>query len=520
MTIAEKKRILLNNIFGVDIDSQAVEVTKLSLLLKVLEGETSQTIHSTLRLFHERALPDLGNNIKCGNSLIGPDFYDNQQISFLNEEEKYKVNVFDWKTEFKGIMESGGFDAVIGNPPYGFHQIHTDALKPYFKINYESSAGSYENYFLFYEKSLKLLKSNGIHGFIVPVTWLTIPSAKSLRTYILNNYYIKEINWLPEFVFENAKVNTLVSVIQKSKHGTVKVKIYDDVNINGQSKETKEISQKEFIENNYQINIFQGIEDVQILKKIQKQSKPLKEYASPCSGYNPYEVGKGQSPNGGLQTKKDVQEKPYHSDKQKGKEWKPEITGRNLDRYYVNVASNRWIKYGPWLAAQRDPNNFFGKRILVQEITGGKERRIIASYYDKELYYSRDVIPIITSQEFPDPKYLLGIINSKLITWFHHKSNPKAQKSLFPKVLVSDLEKLPIHIIDRKKEMTFYDRIIDLVDHMLETQNKFHSAKTESDKKHYQRNIGILDKQIDELVYKLYGLTEEEVRVVEENTKE
>ncbi len=74
LTTAEKKRILLNNIYGVDIDSQAVEVTKLSLLLKVLEGENNQTLERQLRFFHERALPDLGDNIKCGNSLIGPDF--------------------------------------------------------------------------------------------------------------------------------------------------------------------------------------------------------------------------------------------------------------------------------------------------------------------------------------------------------------------------------------------------------------------------------------------------------------
>ena len=98
LTTAEKKRILLNNIYGVDIDSQAVEVTKLSLLLKVLEGENNQTLANQLRMFHERALPDLGDNIKCGNSLIGPDFY--QQQTMLDDEERYRVNVFDWEKEF------------------------------------------------------------------------------------------------------------------------------------------------------------------------------------------------------------------------------------------------------------------------------------------------------------------------------------------------------------------------------------------------------------------------------------
>ena len=117
LTTDERKRILLCNIFGVDIDAQAVEVTKLSLLLKVIEGEAHQADWVRRR---ERILPDLGNNIKCGNSLIGPEFYHNEQMLLLDEETQYRVNVFDWKQGFSEIMERGGFDCVIGNPPYVF----------------------------------------------------------------------------------------------------------------------------------------------------------------------------------------------------------------------------------------------------------------------------------------------------------------------------------------------------------------------------------------------------------------
>src|SRR5205807_5249474 len=92
LTTQEKKRILLNSIYGVDIDSQAVEVTKLSLLLKVLEGESNQSLVSQLRLFQERALPDLDRNIKCGNSLIDTNFYDLHQLSFFDEETQYRIN--------------------------------------------------------------------------------------------------------------------------------------------------------------------------------------------------------------------------------------------------------------------------------------------------------------------------------------------------------------------------------------------------------------------------------------------
>jgi hypothetical protein len=120
LTTAERKRILLNCIYGLDIDPQAVEVTKLSLLLKVLEGENQQTLMTQLRLFHERALPDLGSNIKCGNALIAQDFYHNRQLNLINQKEHYRINVFDWKDGFPTILtaENGGFNVVIGNPPY------------------------------------------------------------------------------------------------------------------------------------------------------------------------------------------------------------------------------------------------------------------------------------------------------------------------------------------------------------------------------------------------------------------
>ncbi|MGH7808411.1 MAG: Eco57I restriction-modification methylase domain-containing protein, partial [Thermodesulfobacteriota bacterium] len=171
LTTSERKRILLNNIYGVDIDSQAVEVTKLSLLLKVLEGENEETLSRQLKLFHQRALPDLGSNIKCGNSLIGPDFYKNQQMSFLNEEERYRINVFDWQAEFPEIMKSGGFNAVIGNPPYVRQEMLVE-FKEYFQPHYKVYHGVADLYVYFIERSFSLLKSGGQFGMIVASKWM------------------------------------------------------------------------------------------------------------------------------------------------------------------------------------------------------------------------------------------------------------------------------------------------------------------------------------------------------------
>jgi len=174
LTTPERKRILLNNIYGVDIDTQAVEVTKLSLLLKVLEGENEQSISQQLKLFHERALPDLGNNIKCGNSLIGSDFYEGKPVSLFEDDEKYRINAFDWDGNdgFPEIMKSGGFDAVIGNPPYIRIQTIKDSQPQevnYFGAAYRAaSQGNYDIYVIFVERGLGLLNGHGRLAFILP----------------------------------------------------------------------------------------------------------------------------------------------------------------------------------------------------------------------------------------------------------------------------------------------------------------------------------------------------------------
>ncbi|MBM4176874.1 MAG: hypothetical protein FJ213_11995, partial [Ignavibacteria bacterium] len=448
-----------------------------------------------------------------------PDFYEQTQLLFVDDEERIRINVFDWSTEFKNIMQEGGFDCVIGNPPYGFHQIHGESLKLYFKKRYYSSEGSFEHYFLFYEASLNMLKENGIHGYIVPVTWLTIPSAKSLRKFILDNYAIEKICWLPEFVFKNAKVNTLITIITRTRKQNILVDIYDTLGFKIDPIQSHNFIKDSFINQNYYISIFSNTDESYLINKVWSVSKNLKVYARPCSGYNPYEVGKGLDLNGKPHTKETILIKPYHSEKKLNKDWKAEIIGRDLGRYFVNVTGRRWIKYGPWLAAPRNPNNFKGKRILVQEITGGKDRRIIAAFYEGELYHSRDVIPIKLENELPHPYYILAILNSRLISWFHLKWNPKAQKGLFPKVLVSDLEKIPIRMIESNKEQSLHDKIVILVKQIMDFVEKESVVNIPSEKEALQRQIKAIDNQIDKLVYELYGLTEGEIKIVEESVK-
>jgi SAM-dependent methyltransferase len=215
LTTTEKKRILLNSIYGVDIDAQAVETTKLSLLLKVLEGETAETINAQLSFLHERALPDLAANIKSGNSVIGLDFVQRQTPLSLDDEDLEGLGLFDWDAEFGGILSAGGFDAVVGNPPYvRVHRLSADA-KEYFWRTYVSFAEKGDLYACFIERGLRVLRPGGFISFITPNTWSSLQSFRHLRELVLGESDIVQLVRTPERVFRNATVRTMVFVLQR-----------------------------------------------------------------------------------------------------------------------------------------------------------------------------------------------------------------------------------------------------------------------------------------------------------------
>ena len=219
LTTSKKKEILLNNIYGVDIDPQAVEVTKLSLLLKVLEGESNETIGSQLALFQERVLPDLGRNIKCGNSLIGYDYFEGRML--VEQEERERVNAFDWKAEFPQVFAQGGFDAVFGNPPYIRIQVlqETSSINvEYYKKTYQAaSKGNYDIYVVFVEKALSLLNEKGRLGFILPHKFFNAQYGEPLRGVIANGKHIaKVVHFGDQQVFENATTYTCLMFLDKA----------------------------------------------------------------------------------------------------------------------------------------------------------------------------------------------------------------------------------------------------------------------------------------------------------------
>lgn len=192
LTTEERKRILLSHIFGVDIDPQAVEVTKLSLLLKVLEGETGSSLQEQYALFHERALPDLDKNIKCGNSLVGTAFHLTQG-TLPDPELERKVNAFDWDVEYPDVAAGRGFDVVIGNPPWLMAGYYVAESVPYLHANYKSAERKFDLYYVFIEQGRRLLSPGGTIGLIVPNKFFHTTAATKLRALLLQDLCLREL---------------------------------------------------------------------------------------------------------------------------------------------------------------------------------------------------------------------------------------------------------------------------------------------------------------------------------------
>jgi type I restriction-modification system DNA methylase subunit len=494
----------------VDIDAQAVEVTKLSLLLKVLEGETGQ-----LSLGFERVLPDLGANIQCGNSLIGPDYYEGKQLGLFNADEMYRINAFDWERAFPAVFAQGGFDAVIGNPPYGaeFLQI----LQDFLKSKYQTFIWRGESYLLFIEKALDLLRTGGQFSFIIPDTYLNLGFTKILRKLILNTSKVDEIVVLPSNVFAGATVDTTLLFFEKANHTNdyyerdVHVVLHDKKavihDVNDPPRKNFVISSKVWWDHGV-FMVHSNSKEVKIIEKMEDGNEDLGNIADVFYGIKVYQVGKGKPP----QTKDTLKEKPFTS-KHKKEGFLPFYNGKNVERYFLNWESNNWIKYGEWVAEPRNPEKFYGEKILMRKIVG----KTIISTYVPETSYCNTLLYVIKVNEensHIDHKYLLGILNSSLFGWYFRMKLQIDETDIFPQILKGNIDKLPINTkADNKKY------IIDRVDQMLNLNSQFRVLKTPTEKTQLQRQIDATDAEIDRLVYELYGLTDEEIRIVEESVK-
>lgn len=200
LSLTEKQRILLAHIFGVDIDIQAVEVARFSLLLKLLENESNAAVQAYATRHRRGALPKLDGNVQHGNSLVDLHYFDFDKDAGASQTRIAQINPFDWTERFSAIMRAGGFDAVIGNPPYIRIQNmvrYSEAEVRYYQWTESpyttARADNFDKYALFIEKALGLLKPNGLLGYIVPYKFFTIRSGRALRELLTGGKHLAEI---------------------------------------------------------------------------------------------------------------------------------------------------------------------------------------------------------------------------------------------------------------------------------------------------------------------------------------
>lgn len=509
-----RKQILINNIFGVDIDSNAVEVAKLSLLLKSFEDSFNVNEYGQGSLLNEKILPSLDNNIKCGNSLIGNDFYESHLD--LDDATLYKINCFDWEEEFKSIFKGGGFDVVIGNPPYVFVKYvdWADDVKDYFSSNYDitnkdnksksNQSGKINLYTLFIFRAIKLLKENGLFSFIVPNGLLRTTTYDMARKFILDNYHIDLIADLKDGVFKGVTAPTIIFKFSKS-HSNDDTKIIDaNCLVDGFVNESKchYINQSIFLENtSYTFSIFSNPKETVLFKKMESYNKYLGEITS--------EIIEG------IVCKKEqiLLEKPNDPLCRKF------LEGKNIKKYKIDF-NNKYIIFDRKKLHRARPDEVWNsdKKIIIQRISGGLHPIVAA--LDTENYYSfASTNLILIRDDFRDIysyELICALLNSKLINFYYVKNFTNAS-TLTVNISKTFLEKIPLPLIDlnNKEDKEVNDKIVTLVDNIIALNKNLSVEKNPNSITMLNRQINAVDKQIDSLVYKLYNLSDEEIKIIE-----
>ncbi|MEI6376357.1 MAG: Eco57I restriction-modification methylase domain-containing protein [Chthoniobacterales bacterium] len=551
LTIPERKRILTTHLYGVDLDSQAVEVTKLSLLLKVLEGETAQRLQR--ELIQERVLPDLDDNIKCGNSLIASDYYTQPGLPAMDTEDHLRINVFDWdgKDGFPEIMKSGGFDAVIGNPPY-VRQESLKETKGYVQSRYEAYDGVADLYAYFMEKSVKMLRQGGLFSIIVSNGFLRTNFAAPLRRTLKKYAAVRRLvdfGGLP--VFSTAKdTYVCIPLLERGgKQAAVEICKIPALDLPDMTQYVTEhrylIPDDRLTEEAWSL---QSDAEASLFSKIMQRGQPLGEYVG---GKIFYGIKTGLNEAFVIDSK--TRDELIHRDPKSAELIKPLRGGENIRRYEVR-ASQDWIIFArrgvaidsypaikehlsvwkselaprnhPEMTKGRKPGRyewyeiqddvayysvFDGPKIIFPDICKGPR-----FYLDDSGSYIANTAYCLGTED----RYLLGFLNSRLF-WFAiaNISIPFGVRAgqFRYRLIYQYMEKVPVRVIDpaNKVDKAARDQIVSLVDQMMSLHKLRSGIKTPHEQTATDRQISAIDSQIDREVYALYGLTDEEIKLVE-----
>jgi len=506
LSLKQKQKILTNNIYGVDLDHQAVEVTQLSLYLKLLEDETTATAQDTWVMFKEQLLPNLNNNIVCGNSLIGTDILNPTSIlPFVKGEDErgvdeLKLKPMNFEDVFPHIFKSSplggvegavGFDAIVGNPPYIPIESFSEDEKKYYQGKFPEFKRKYDSSVIFISRALSLLNKQGLLGYISSQTWETGENYSEFRKKIFSNFGCVEIINLPFNIFKDAYIDTGIFIFSKAKQKNYKYYSY---------------SKKEKIDS-IKLLQFELIDNSLIKEPDYKLvfSKYVSQVLRKFSSSDFISLGEITISTQGLSASR------YKETTNLNDEWTLPFYNVTVKRYSFSIDSSYYVNL-------KKMNSLFlfyeaKEKILIRRIIN-RQDRLDAVYLNEAGVFKKDINPFILNNSDYNTKYILALINSKLFSWFYINSSSIAAKDDFRQTTLAELRKMPIRKIFQEQK-SIHDKLVQLSDQMLESKKQIAKAKTESEKEYLEKKCSIIDKQIDQLVYELYGLTEEEIKIVE-----
>jgi len=392
------RSVLRNNIFGVDLNAESVEITKLSLWLK------SAT--------KNEKLTSLDDNIKVGNSLVSDPAIAGRKA-------------FDWHASFPRVMESGGFEVIVGNPPYGAKVSKPELAYLQMHINNTVLGPSLsDTYIVFYVFCMgTLLRSGGKLGFIAPNTWCLTESAAPFREYLLQgDFTVDAIVSHKEKVFEEATVDTNSVVVTKTR-ATTKTLVRTLTQRATETLHDNLILQSSLASRDF-VNTEMVEEDYALVRRMEACSTPLSAVADVKNGVKPYEVGKGIP----KQTKEILAEKPFTSVTKPDHTFVPLIGGSSFHRYQLRWEQDFWIKYGPHLAAPRDREIFDAREKLIFRQTGDS---LIGTHISSG-YIMRDNTHIVLPRADVETNlmFVLGVMNSLAANYYYWSINPEKGEGL------------------------------------------------------------------------------------------
>lgn len=544
LSFSKKRDILLNNIFGVDIDSQAVEVAQLSLYLKLLAEETPASARNFQMEFHQTLLPSLSKNVMCGNSLIGSDIFTNSL--FPTDQEK-ALNPFDFSTGFPDIIKAGGFDLVLGNPPYlnvDDEWGKKDIRLTYLKENYSSIYNDKTDIlFYFFAKAAELSKDQV--GFIVSRAYLQAFKADKLRGFLIKTFPTLKIYDFHNYnIFEGVGITTCITLLSKYNKNYQYYKLNENsspypLNVNASDFKQRfsfyEVPKNSLSDKPWE---FTSSEDRKINTKIDTIGEPIGNFL---------EIGQGMQTglNNVFGEKSPEDLKLLHVE---SKHAFRRARNSDIEQFFVKD-SNEYLIYiedlNEFSALPKQLQSFLEKnKKELQEraacIRGNckwwkftwplskefyNRKRIICPYLssfnrfalveNENILGLTDTTVIFENNQKEDLQYILGLLNSDLLT-FRFRSIGKMKGGGVLEYFWNSIKKIPIKRINfkDKHEKDIHDKIVVVVSQLMKAKLDQSTLRTDKDKTFIQHKLESLTNSLNDHVYSLYQISKEEQSLI------